>query len=228
MKLQDRLDEIERQLLSVIDAQERSALAAAIERLRMMQIVEQGLAEGDTLPDFALPDAAGEIVTSAGLLDRGPLVLAFFRGPWCPYCSLMVEALDQLRPAVEALGASCVAVAPLPVGELAAMAGERGLSLTLLSDADSAYAGVCGVRFEMTAESTALYGRLAARFGQTIPGQDAPGGWVLPVPTTYVAGRDGVIAYSFGDANWARRADPSEILSAVERLVRQPAPAVSA
>lgn len=222
MKLQDRLDEIERQLLTVIDTQERQALTAAIERLRMLQIVEQGLAEGDLLPDFALPDTSGQIVSSVDLLDRGPLVLAFFRGPWCPYCSLMVEALDQLRPEVEALGGSCVAVAPLTVAELTAMARERGLSLTLLSDAGSAYAGVCGVRFEMTPDSTALYSRLAARFGQTIAGQDAPGGWVLPVPTTYVAGRDGVITYSFGDANWARRADPGDIVAAVERLVRPP------
>ena len=227
MKLRDRLAEIERQLLTVIDAEERAALLAAIERLRMLQIVEQGLAAGDVLPDFTLPDTAGRMVASAALLDRGPLVLAFFRGPWCPYCSLMVEALDQLRPQVEALGGSCVAVAPLTVPELAAMARERGLGISLLSDADTSYAGVCGVRFEMTPESTALYASLAARFDQTIPGLDAPRGWVLPVPTTYVAGRDGVIAYSFGDANWARRADPDEILAAVERLVRPPEPAAS-
>ena len=228
MKLRDRLAEIERQLLTVIDAEERAALLAAIERLRMLQIVEQGLAAGDVLPDFTLPDTSGRMVASAALLDRGPLVLAFFRGPWCPYCSLMVEALDQLRPQVEALGGSCVAVAPLTVPELAAMARERGLGISLLSDADTSYAGVCGVRFEMTPESTALYASLAARFDQTIPGLDAPRGWVLPVPTTYVAGQDGMIAYSFGDANWARRADPDEILAAVERLVRPPEPAASA
>ena len=71
MRLQDRLDEIERQLLTVIDAEERAALTAAIDRLRMLQIVEQGLAEGDLLPDFALPDTSGRIVSSADLLDRG-------------------------------------------------------------------------------------------------------------------------------------------------------------
>ena len=98
MKLGDRLAEIERQLLTAIDAEERTALAGAIERLRMLQIVEQGLAEGDLLPDFALPDSSGQVVSSSDLLDRGPLVLAFFRGPWCPYCSVMVEALHQLRP----------------------------------------------------------------------------------------------------------------------------------
>ena len=228
MKLRERLDAIERQLLTAIDAEERAALAGAIERLRMLQIVEQGLAEGDLLPDFALPDSSGRVVASADLLDCGPLVLAFFRGPWCPYCSLMIEALDEIRPDVEALGGNCVAVAPLTVAELAAMARERGLEITLLSDADTAYAGVCGVRFEMTPESTALYAALAARFDQTIPGLDAPGGWVLPVPTTYVAGQDGVIAFSFGDANWARRADPDEILGVVRRLVTPPGAGASA
>jgi len=228
VKLQDRLDAIERELLTVIDAEERAALAAAIDRLRMLQMVEQGLAEGDLLPDFALQDSSARTVSSADLLDRGPLALTFFRGPWCPYCTLIVEALDRIRPEVEALGGSCVAVAPLSVVDLAAMAGERGLGLTLLSDANAAYAGVCGVRFEMTPESTALYGRLAARFGQTITGQDAPDGWVLPVPATYVAGRDGIITYSFADPNWARRADPGEILAAVERLVRPPLPGPAA
>jgi peroxiredoxin len=159
-------------------------------------------------------------VTSADLLEEGPLALTFFRGPWCPYCSLMVEALDQISETVERLGGNCVAVAPLGVAELDAMARERGLGLRLLSDADGAYADVSEVRFEMTPESTALYGRLAARFGQVIPGQDAPGGWVLPVPATYVASRDGVITYRFGDANWARRADPDEIVAAVRRLAQ--------
>ena len=220
MKLQDRLDQIERQVVQTIDGQDCAALEAAIERLRMLQIVEQGLAVGDVLPDFALPDQTRRIVASGDLLEQGPLALTFFRGPWCPYCSLMVEALDRISPTVEGLGGNCVAVAPLSVVELDALARERGLGLRLLSDVDGTYAGVCGVRFEMTPESTALYGRLAARFGQIIPGHDAPGGWVLPVPATYVAGQDGVIGYRFSDANWAHRADPDEIVAAVRRLAQ--------
>ena len=88
-----RIGRDQQNLLQVLGPVDREALAAAIDRLRMLQLVEQGLAVGDVLPDFTLPDVGGRIVTSDELLPRGPVALAFFRGPWCPYCSLTLEAL---------------------------------------------------------------------------------------------------------------------------------------
>lgn len=220
MTLQDKLNECNAQLLQALDPVDRGLLEEAIERLRMLQLVEQGLAVGDLLPEFALPDTDGRVVMSDQLLERGPLALAFFRGPWCPYCSLALQALEEARPKIEDLGASLVAVAPMPADELRRLAAERGLGLRLLSDASATYARVCGVQFAMTEGGTALYGRLAARFGLEIPRLDAASGWELPIPATYVAGRDGVIRYAFGDADWSRRAEPSDIISVVERLAQ--------
>jgi peroxiredoxin len=217
-RLQDRLEEIKRELLQVLDPVDRAALEAEIERLRMLQLVEQSLRIGDVLPDFVLPDRNGRIVTSEELLERGPLVMTFFRGPWCPYCSLTLEALNEVRSPIERAGGSMVAVAPLDPEQLDRLASERGLGLQLLSDPDAAYAQICGVRFEMTEGGTQLYARLAARFGLVISGQDAEAGWRLPIPATYVADRDGTVGYAFGDADWARRADPVDIVAAVERL----------
>lgn len=217
-RLQDRLEEINRELLQVLDPIDRAALEAEIERLRMLQLVEQGLGAGDVLPDFALPDRNGRTITSEELLEHGPLVTTFFRGPWCPYCSLTLQALDEARPRIEALGGSVVAISPLPVMDLRRITEERGLQLTLLSDEGSAYARVCGIRFDMTEGGIALYVRLAARFGLTIDGLDPAAGWELPIPATYVAAGDGVIRYAFGDADWARRADPSAIVATVAEL----------
>jgi peroxiredoxin len=98
------------------------------------------------------------------------------------------------------------------------MADERELRLPLLSDPGSAYAQVCGVRFEMTDSAIALYARLAARFGLTISGLNPASGWELPIPATYVTGRDGVIRFAFGDADWARRAEPEAIVATVAEL----------
>jgi peroxiredoxin len=220
MSLRDQLNECNEQLLKVLDPVDRKALEDTIERLRMLQLVEQGLAVGDLLPEFALPDGNALIVTSEELLARGPLALAFFRGPWCPYCSLALQALEEARPRIEDLGASLVAVAPMPADELRQLAAERGLGLRLLSDATADYARVCGVQFEMTEGGTALYGRLAARFGLEIPNLDAASGWELPIPATYVAGRDGVIRYAFGDADWSKRAEPEDIVGVVESLAQ--------
>jgi peroxiredoxin len=220
MMLQDKLNKIATQLRQALDPAELEQLDRAIDRLRMLQIVEQGLTVGDVLPDFALPDSDGRIVTSEGLLAHGPLALAFFRGPWCPYCSLALQALEEARPKIEHLGASLVAVAPVPAEELRRVAQERGLGLRLLSDLGTAYAKVCGVQFEMTDDFTALYRRLARRFGLEIPPLRPGSVWQLPIPATYVAGQDGVIRYAFADADWAQRADPADVAATVEQLAQ--------
>lgn len=225
MTLRAELEGMVGSLRAALAPEELRELDAAIDRLRMLQLVEHGLAVGDVLPDFALADATGRVVASEALLERGPLALAFFRGPWCPYCSLALRALEAARPAIEDLGASLVAVAPVPADELRRLAAERGLGLRLLSDPDAAYAQICGVRFEMTQAFTALYRRLARRFGLETPEVDPAAGWRLPIPATYVAGRDGVIRFAFADEDWARRAEPADVAAVVGRLAAQAAEA---
>lgn len=220
MTLQAKLDQLKSQLLTVLGPADRQALEDAIERLRMLQLVEQGLSVGDVLPEFRLPDTGGRMVASEELLAAGPLAVMFFRGPWCPYCSLTLQALEEARPEIEALGGSVVAISPLPSSDLRQMAEQQGLRLPLLSDPGSAYAQVCGVRFEMTERAIALYLRLAARFGLTISGLDPASDWELPIPATYVAGRDGVIRFAFGDADWARRAEPEAIVATFGELAQ--------
>jgi peroxiredoxin len=199
------------QLRGRLDERQRAAVLAAIERLRMLQIVEQGLAVGDPLPEFALADADGRIRASGELLDRGPLALAFIRGAWCPYCSLCLAALHRAAPEIDAAGGSLAAVLPVDVPALARLRAERGLGLTLLADPDAAYARVCGVQYAMSDGQAALY----RSFGLDLA---ASNDWGVPVPATYVAGRDGLIAYAFADPDWSRRAEPGEILATVRRL----------
>lgn len=212
--LQDQLERVRNELRAELSPEDRAALGATIERLRMLQIVESGLAVGEMLPDFALPDIGGRLVGSDMLLAKGPLVLAFVRGTWCPYCSLALRALDEARGPLEAMGGTLVVVSPLRADELAEAAGERGLNLTMLCDADGSYARVCGVQYEMSAEHADLY----RRFGLDLDRLNAGAGWSLPIPATYVVGPDGVITFAFAEVDWARRAEPAELLAAVERL----------
>jgi peroxiredoxin len=222
MTLQENLDQRRAATRDQRDPEQRRSLEEAIERLRMLQIVEQGLAVGDVLPDFALPDADGRIVKSDDLLARGPLALVFFRGPWCPFCCLTLEALEGVRPQVEALGAALVGVAPLTSDALAQLRRERRLGLLLLSDVGLGYAALCGLRFEMATEVKELYLQSAKERGIEILGLTAEAPWELPVPAAYVADQGGIIRFAYGDADWARRAEPNDIVAAAERL-SQPA-----
>jgi peroxiredoxin len=223
MNLRDQLDKLKVELRSSLDPMVQRTLGDMIERLRMLQIVEHAPAVGEVLPDFALPDSSGRIVTSDELLRKGPLVLAFFRGPWCPYCRLTLTALEEIRPAVEDLGATLVGVSPVKPEELARAAAEHGLRFTLLSDPGEAYAKVCGLHFELTSEQIELYRRLF----RELSGQEldlsrlhARAGWELPVPAAYVVGSDGVIAYGYADPDWACRADPGVLVGALRSLSR--------
>ena len=214
MTLEDRLSRRRIEFRGSLDPADRQVLGRAVDRLRMLQLVEQGLTVGDVLPDFALSDTDGILVSSEALLARGPLAVVFLRGPWCPYCTLALQALEDMRPAIDQLGASLVVVSPASADQLWRAAKERGLHLRLLSDPGATYAKVCGVQYEMTEAHIELYLRL----GWNVAEVNAGSGWELPVPATYVAGSDGVIGYAFADADWSYRAEPADIVGAIERL----------
>jgi peroxiredoxin len=223
MKLEERLAEIRAGVAAALGPSDQRVLDQAVERLCMMQIAEGGLAPGDQLPDFTLPGIDGEQVASGTLLARGPLVLTFFRGGWCPFCDAMLCALETARPQIEALGGTIVAVSPDRPELLAEAAAEKGLGYTLLSDTGAGLARLCGVSYEMDDAHAALY----ARFGRDLPKLHAGSGWELPISATYVADRDGRIAYAFAHPDWAKRADPDELVAAVRRLVQAAGPVAS-
>jgi peroxiredoxin len=214
MTLEDKLSRCRAELRGGLPPADCKTLCDAVERLRMLQIVEQGLQVGDLLPEFALPDTDGRIVSSETLLAEWPLAVVFVRGPWCPYCTLALEALEEVRPSIERLGAGLVVISPMPADDLRRAAVERELRLLLLSDAGAHYAKTCGVQYEMTEAHIDLYRRL----GWDIERFNAGSGWELPVPASYVADRDGVIGFAFADADWSYRAEPAAMVAAVERL----------
>jgi peroxiredoxin len=214
MTLEDKLSRCRAELRGGLPPADCETLRDAVERLRMLQIVEQGLQVGDLLPEFALPDTDGRIVSSETLLAEWPLAVVFVRGPWCPYCTLALEALEEVRPSIERLGAGLVVISPMPADDLRRAAVERELRLLLLSDAGAHYAKTCGVQYEMTEAHIDLYRRL----GWDIERINAGSGWELPVPASYVADRDGVIGFAFADADWSYRAEPAAMVAAVERL----------
>lgn len=216
MSLRRELDRIRAAIRDTLSPVQKEAIGRTVERLRMLQLVEHSLAVGDMMPDFALPDSHGTIVESRSLLERGPLVLSFFRGGWCPYCRATLQALEAARPRVERAGATLVGVAPSRPEELLRAAGENGLGFLLLSDTDARLARVCGVHYAMTEEHAAYY----RGQGLDFPSINAGTGWELPLPGAYVVGQDGIITFAFADPDWSSRAEPDDLAALVELLAQ--------
>ena len=216
MSLQDELDAVRAASVARHDPHLRAIFDAAVERLRMAQIAEHALGVGDVLPDLDLPDAAGRRFRSEEILARGPLVLVFVRGGWCPYCDVALRALDGAAADIVAAGATLVVVAPERPEVLARTAAEKAPHVTLLSDGDEAYAALCGLRFEMPPDLVAFY----RERGADLPGRHGGAGWELPVPAAYVVAGDGTIVLAHVDPDWTRRAEPQDLVAAVRSLVQ--------
>lgn len=177
------------------------------------------LPEEAMFPDFVLPDTEGHLVSLSSRLARGPVIVQFFRGEWCPYCRLMLDALVAALPEIEACGATLLALTP-DVGAWAREAKHNhGATFGVLSDVDYGVGLAAGVVFRIPA----IYRARLMNAGIDFAERHGNGTEFLPIPAVFVLDRDGRVAWRFANVDFTRRADPGRILAALRRLVT-PAP----
>jgi peroxiredoxin len=175
---------------------------------------ERALKAGDRAPAFTLHDPDGQLVSSADLLAKGPLVLSFYRGVWCPYCNLDLQALQEALPRFEALGASLVAISPQTAANSRKSQRQNKLDFPILGDSGNEVAAAFGLRFTLPDYLVDLYRSLK----NDLPAFNGDPGWTLPMPARYVIGQDGVIAYAEVNPDYTQRPEPDGMLPILERL----------
>ncbi|QHI97491.1 redoxin domain-containing protein [Xylophilus rhododendri] len=175
---------------------------------------QRALKAGDMAPVFSLPDADGNMVSSAALLKNGPLVMSFYRGVWCPYCNMELQALQAALPGFQEAGASLVAISPQTAPNSRKSMRQNALAFPILSDARNDVAASFGLRFAMQDYLVELYKSLK----NDLPAFNGDPSWTLPMPARFVIGQDGVIAYAEVNPDYTLRPDPSELMPALEAL----------
>ncbi|MDR3496909.1 MAG: peroxiredoxin-like family protein [Ancalomicrobiaceae bacterium] len=172
---------------------------------------QRALKAGDTLPTFSLADPDGNTVSSGDLLARGPLVISFYRGVWCPYCNMELQALEEALPKFQELGASLVAISPQNPVNSRKSVRQNNLTFPILSDPMNDVAAAFGLRFDMPDYLIELYMSLK----NDLPVFNGDPSWTLPMPARYVVGQDGVILYAEINPDYTRRPEPDDMLPAL-------------
>src|SRR5277367_969745 len=212
MSLKDQLAEYRTGWYQRVPAERQAIMERHIEQLRRGAIQQTMLKVGDRAPEIHLGNAKGETVDVGVLLKRGPVILTFYRGGWCPYCNLELKAFQDVLPEIAASGASLVAVSPEKPDDTLSTAEKNALTFEVLSDVGQKVGRAFGLVYEFTEELKGAY----QGFGLDIPTRNGtPGEWALPVSATYVIGTDGSIAYAYTDADYRDRADPRDVLAVV-------------
>jgi peroxiredoxin len=214
MSLQSRLESILASWEQRVGDEVAATVALDNIALRQSGILERMLGAGAKFPDLALVNARGGLTRIYDKLARGPLVATFYRGGWCPYCSLELRAYQEALEEIRALGADLVAISPEAPDHSLSTAEKNALKFDVLSDVNGALEDALGIRFDLTVPIVTLY----KAFGQDLSSRNADGRWSLPIPATYVLERDGTIALAFADPDYRKRLEPAAVIAALRKI----------
>lgn len=172
---------------------------------------------GDEMPDFLLPDQNGVLVSLSELLARGPTVIAFHRGHWCPYCHINARALGNMGRELLGYETTLVAITPETAEFSAQLGGYDSSPYPVLTDIDNGYALELGIAFWVGAEKSSA---MKAE-GWDISPYQGNEAWTLPIPATFVVGTNGRVVARFVDPDYRKRMALEDILAAVQRSTQE-------
>jgi peroxiredoxin len=211
--LRDQADAYQEDLRGAVPAAVLAALdagATALGRRRFGTVTV-----GERAPAFTLPDALGDAVSLQDLVAEGVVVLTFYRGSWCPYCNLQLNAYQEILDELDAVGARLVAVSPMTPDNSLSFAEKAGLRFTVLSDAGARVAERYGLVFALED----AYRELHRGLGIDLAALNGDDSGRLPTPATYVIDREGVVRFVHADGDYRWRLEPDALLTAVRDAV---------
>jgi peroxiredoxin len=207
MSLQAQLDARRRSFEASAPPGIVAALQGSVAELAQTGLVRQAVKAGEKAPLFRLRSNTGDFVALSEALDRGPVVVSFFRGGWCPFCRLELQALVEAHSEIERLGATLIGLTPLPDAD-------SRLSPLILTDPGCRIAA----RYRIALTVARQYRPAYLALGYPERSEKGPPRWVLPLPATYIIDRDGIVALSYVDADYTTRLEPTEIVVALAHL----------
>ncbi|MBW6497009.1 MAG: AhpC/TSA family protein [Bacteroidales bacterium] len=175
----------------------------------------QGLRVGEKAPNFQATDSHGNQFKLESALKEGPVVVVFYRGHWCPVCNKHLKKLQDSLEVIQQAGARVVAISPEKPDNLEKTAEKTGTRFSLLYDEGYRISDAFDVTFRPDSMDRIMYNTILRANLKNAHSDDSQ---QLPVPATFVIGRDGKIAWRHFDPDYKKRASAREIMEALTGL----------
>jgi peroxiredoxin len=156
---------------------------------------------GDAMPPFVLPDEQGHLIGLDDLLEKGPVAVTFHRGHWCPYCRINTHALARAQQEIDADGGQIIAIMPDRQQFVEEIKSEANAAFPILTDLDNGYALSLNLAIWVGREMA----EMIKSAGWDVPSYQGNESWMLPIPATFVVGRDGRVSARFVDPDYRKR-----------------------
>jgi peroxiredoxin len=213
--MSETLRQLRNDTIAAFTSEQTAAYERSVHWLKKNGVCDRALRIGARAPDFVLPNSDGRLVSSRDLLDKGPLIVSFFRGEWCTFCTAELCALQAAQPRIQRLNASLVAITPDTGGFPRALKRNYNLDkVQILSDVDYGVSLAFGLIFSAPREVREYY----RRNGIDLPARHGMPAWMLPIPATYIIDQQGTIRSAFVEPDFTLRQEPSAIIELLRRL----------
>ena len=191
-----------------ISSEAREVMSSFQKELESKKLLSTLRKAGDKFPNFSLPNHRGGLIKSEDLLQKGSLIVTFYRGGWCPYCNIELRGYQAILPQIQEKKAQLVAISPELADNSLELVQKHGLDFLVLSDLDNKFAQELGLVFTLSKELATVYKEFGIDFKKSQGNYSSR----LPIPATYVIGQDHTIKFAHYDINYALRCEPSDTL----------------
>lgn len=170
----------------------------------------KGLMVGDKAPDFSAMDQSGKSITLSKELKRGPVVLVFYRGQWCPYCNRALKHLQDSLNQITTKGATVLTITPERQENISKTIEKTKATFSILHDDGLKIMKSYDVAYKVDDKTIESYKKFGMNFTEM---NGEKNGANLPVPAVYVINREGKIIYRYFDSDYKKRTTVKEIIS---------------
>jgi len=176
-----------------------------------------GIHIGEKAPNFVLNNAFGKTIRLKDELKKGPVVLVFYRGSWCPYCNLHLRSLQESLPMIKRYGARLITITPQKPDKSVEQLKNDGFRFEVLSDQSSKVMRDYKLYFEIPNDLMALY----KKFGINIEDFNGQGRNSLPVPGSFVIDQNGIVQAMQASTDYKLRMEPQAMIDALKTIHKE-------
>lgn len=189
-----------------------SVLAVTQTKAQHYKTVEEakGIAIGAKAPLFSAIDADRSIFHLDDALKKGPVVIIFYRGHWCPVCNKHLGQIQDSLSLITAKGATVVAISPEKPEYLEKMGEKTGAAFRLLYDKDYKISDAYDVTFLPVKKQIVMYNTMLNAKLKKAHSDDSQR---LPIPASYIINTKGKIVWRQFDPNYKNRSSVKDIIN---------------
>ncbi len=163
---------------------------------------------GEKIPKATLNSSEGKKIDLSSLLRNKKTILVFYRGGWCPYCTIQLSALSEAENELLLLGYQVIAVSPDAPNQLQNTTEKEKVKYTLLSDSKGELSKAVGIAFQAPDNYVPII----------VKGSDGVNQSFLPVPTVFIVDQNGTIQFEHITPDFKNRISYELLLAAAKTL----------